>query len=165
MTSQVAIVHAGPCTLRIMWDLEKEFRVKLGGNYYINCGSLISVNGQPLFTVKRRDDGVLGIDFDIYDKDRTKIATIRGGTIVAANGGDYVFRIGVDHYRIEDAAGKMICDIKRKGKAQNAELEVAVDLFTPSGFHLIATPESTNIGGATMIGNTFKDCGTAINIR
>jgi hypothetical protein len=43
-----------------MWQVTKRFRVRLGGNAYINVPQLVVYRGDSLFTLKRSDDGVLG---------------------------------------------------------------------------------------------------------
>ena len=51
-----------------MWKVEDRFRVKLGGNTYINTPRLIVYKGTPLFQLGRSEsDGMLGIDFDVFD--------------------------------------------------------------------------------------------------
>ena len=150
-----------------MWSVPQSFKVKLGGNYYIDCGSLIDFSGSPLFTLKRREeDGLLGIDFDIYDATKKKIATVRRGTIVDGDRTAYDFVHGAHHYQVKDKKdGRVICDIKRAGQSEDSELEVSVDLFTPSGFHLIAGPNATNIGGIVISGNTSVKCGVGISVN
>lgn len=148
-----------------MWSVPQSFKVKLGGNLYIDCGSLIDYRGTPLFTLKRRDDGLLGIDFDIYDAKRKKVATVRRGTIVDGDRESYEITHAAHHYQVRDKeTGRVICDIKRAGQAVDSELEVSVDMFTPSGFHLVAGPEQTNIGGAVIRGGTFEKCGVGIGV-
>ena len=63
-------------------DLEDKFRVILGGNTYINTPNLVVFKGKPLFTIKRSSDGLLGIDFDIFDKGGNRVAAVRNGIIV-----------------------------------------------------------------------------------
>ena len=73
-----------------MWHLEDNFRVIIGGNTYINVPNIIVYQEKPLFTLKRREkDGQLGIDFDIFDKNGARIATIRRNRIVQGNEDDY----------------------------------------------------------------------------
>jgi hypothetical protein len=50
-----------------MWTVADKYRVRFGGNTYINTGTLIEAHGAPLLTVKRSDDGYLAVDFDIFD--------------------------------------------------------------------------------------------------
>ena len=56
-----------------MWEVSKDFKVKLGGNYFINTPNLIVEKGISLFRLFRREDGFLGIDFDIYNSKGTKL--------------------------------------------------------------------------------------------
>jgi hypothetical protein len=150
-----------------MWSVSQSFKVKLGGNYYIDCGSLIDFHGSPLFTVKRREeDGLLGIDFDIYDAKNKKVATVRRGTVVDGDKEGYDISYAPHHYTVtEKNSGRIICEIKRAGQSLDAVLEVSVDMFTPSGFRLIAGPTATNIGGAYLSGNTFAKCGVGISVN
>ncbi len=150
-----------------MWAVTKSFKVKLGGNTYIDCGSLIDFRHTPLFTLKRRDeDGLLGIDFDIYDAAGKKVATVRRGTIVHGNAADYEFTHGAHHYVVkEKKTGRTICDIKRAGNAVDSELAVSVDMYTPTGFHLVASQGKTNIGGITMSGCTMAGCGVGVSVN
>jgi hypothetical protein len=76
-----------------MWKLEDKFRVKIGGNYYIDTPNIVVYRGTPLFTMKRREnDFLLGIDFDIHDKTGARIATVRNGNVVQGNESDYETR-------------------------------------------------------------------------
>ena len=66
-----------------MWLVEKNFKVKIGGNTYINVGTLITYKGKSLFTVKRHDDnGYLGIYFDIYNQNKEHVASIKRNEIL-----------------------------------------------------------------------------------
>jgi hypothetical protein len=148
-----------------MWNTPEHFRAKLGGNYYIDTPNMIVAHGENLFRLRRREeDGLLAIDFDIYDATGAKVATIRNGNIVDHDGAGYT--ASKEHHRYtltEDATGRVVCDIKKVSKAENgSEIEVSVDLFTKKGFHLIAGPEETNLGGAVFRGNTIQGCGAGI---
>ena len=147
-----------------MWEVESEFRVILGGNTYINTPKLITYKGESLFLLKRRDsDGRLGIDFDIFGEQGERVSTVRNGNVVQGNEKDYDIRRDANHYVVRHkASGRIICDIKRSTAA--AEIELAVDMFSPSGFHLIATPTQTNIGTHVVTGCVFKNCGGGIAV-
>ena len=150
-----------------MWSVPQSFKVKLGGNFYIDCDSLIDFRGSPLFALKRREeDGLLGIDFDIYDATKKKVATVRRGTIVDGDRENYEIVHGAHHYVVrEKKTGRVICEIKRQSQAVDSELEVSVDMFTPSGFHLMAGPEKTNLGGITIRGGTIAKCRVGISVN
>jgi hypothetical protein len=149
-----------------MWNVDRNCKVKLGGNYYINVERLVDYKGSSLFTVRRRDsDGLLGIDFDVYDAKGQKAATVRHGNVVAGDAQNYDISHDPHHYTVkEKSSGRTICDIRRQDAAEDADIEVAVDLFTPEGFHFQASPDKTNIGGIQMSGNIIDTCQVGIKI-
>jgi hypothetical protein len=149
-----------------MWHIDPKCKVKLGGNYYIDVDRLVDYKGSSLFTLKRREsDGLLGIDFDIYDAEGKKVATVRHGNIVSGDKQNYEITHDPHHYTVtEKATGRVICDIRRRDAAQDAEMEVAVDLFTPDGFHFQADPDKTNLRGMQLSGNTVQSCQVGIKI-
>ncbi len=148
-----------------MWKIENEFSVKLGGNTYINTPNLVVYKGTPLFQIKRSEsEGILGIDFDIFDAAGKRVATVRNGIVVEGDSQNYQIESGHEEYKVtEKKTGRLITSIKRRGVA-DAELEVSVNLYTPDGFLFDATPNETNIGGAMLRGNTIKDCAVGIGI-
>jgi len=149
-----------------MWEVDPKCKVKLGGNFYINVDRLVDYKGSSLFTVKRRDsDGLLGIDFDLYDAKGKKVATIRHGTVVSGDAKHYDITHDPHHYTVKEKnTGRVICDIRRGDTAKDADIEVAVDLFTPDGFHFKASADQTNLGGMQLRGNTVDTAQTGIKI-
>lgn len=147
-----------------MWKIEKNFKVKVGGNYFINCDSLISYDDNLVFTLKRRDsDGRLGIDFDVYDQAGKKIATIRRGNVVQGDVNAYEIKHLADSHKvIEKATGRIIVQIDKR--PPDVDLAVSVNMYLPNGFLLQATPDSINVGSTTMVGNVFDGCKTGIAI-
>ena len=152
----------------IMWTVPKEFTVKLGGNYYVNTPNMIVANGENIFRLKRREeDGLLAVDFDVYAEDGSKVATIRNGNVVQGDAEKYEFHKEHHRYWVVDRdSGRTICDVRKSARAEDgSELEVSVDLYTKSKFHLMADPDKTNIGGMVMTGCTMKDCGAGIVVN
>lgn len=149
-----------------MWKLEKEFSVKLGGNTYINTPNLVVYKNKPLFKIYRSEsDGILGIDFDIFNSNGNRVATVRKGIVVQGDSKNYKIESGHEEYKvIEKGSNRLISSIKRRG-LEGVELEVTVRLYTPDGFLIDATPTQTNIPGMVMTGNVFKDCGAGISIN
>ena len=142
-----------------MWNVETQFKIKLGGNYYIDTPNLIVARGESLFRIKRREeDGLLAVDFDVYRADGTKVATIRNAHVVGGNHDDYEFKKEKHRYRvIERGTGRTLCDVRQATKAENdCELEIAVDLFTKSGLHIIASSDRTIVGRSSASGCTFQ---------
>lgn len=81
------------------WNVPKHFKVLIGGNTYIDCPTIIDYKGQSLFELLRSDsDGLLGINFDVYAKDGSKLATIRNGQFVGSAPPGYQIQDSDDHY-------------------------------------------------------------------
>ena len=103
--------------INLHWKIEEHFKVKIGGNIFIDIPNLIMYGDEPLFKIYRStSDGLLGIDFDIYDKNGNKIATIRKGMIVQGDEKNYniSYREVVDHYKIsEKKSGRIICRVMK----------------------------------------------------
>jgi hypothetical protein len=150
-----------------MFEITDKFRIRLGGNYYTNCKDLVVYKNHSLFTVKRHEDGYLGIDCDIYDAKGEKVATVRRNQVYPIKGRaeDYIETGSMDEYTLtEKTTGCLICSIKKRTAAHPSELDVAVHLYTPDGFLLDATPDRTNLGGAVIKDCTFENCGIGIGI-
>lgn len=151
-------------THKHMWKVETQFAVRLGGNTYINTPNLIVYKNEPLFRVRRGDDGTLGIDFDVYDKAGNRIAKFVKGVVVDGDKGKYLIESGHDTYTVKErATDRIVARVQRKGVA-GAELDVWVNTYLPNGFLLNAGPTATNLGGATVVGTTFKNCGAGISV-
>jgi hypothetical protein len=146
-----------------MWEVEKDFRIRLGGNLYVRTPNLIAYKEEPLFRVYRRDaDGVLGIDFDVYDAQGAKVAVIRNSKVVHGEAGYAVKREASDHTVVNSSTGEVVAKVSRR--AEGAELEVCVDTYLPDRRRLVAGPESTNLGGLTVANFVIEDCDVGLNI-
>jgi len=146
-----------------MWESPKNFKIKLGGNYFINCVSLITFNNQPVFRkIERRDtDGKLGLDFDVYNDKGQKIATIRRGNVVQGDTQAYEMRHLADCDKvIEKSTGRIIVKIDKK--PSDADIAVSVNMYLQNGFLLEATSDKINVGSSQLIGSTFSNCKTGI---
>ncbi len=149
-----------------MWRIEENFRVKVGGNTFVNARNLILYKDECLFTIKRTEDGFIGIDFDVFDEKGERLATIRRGNVVQGNTDDYIINHPLDRYFVvEKATGKTICDVRRRSKSPDAELEVSVRLYTRDGFLIDVSPNGTNLKGVHFSGNTFNNVETGIAIN
>jgi hypothetical protein len=150
-----------------MWLKEDKFTVQLGGNKYINTPVIISFRGEPLFTLYRNQGGDLGIDFEIYNASRQKIAAVKKNNIyphkdhkpsLSLDGTDDSLRL------IDKDTGKVIAEIKKR-QAATEELDVSVTTFLPDGVLLIADPNGTNLGGTQISGCAFEGMNAAIAIE
>jgi hypothetical protein len=147
-----------------MWKVETEFAVRLGGNTYINTPNLIVYKGTPVFRIRRSDDGTLGIDFDVFDAKGQRVATFAKGVVVQGDEANYKIDSGHETYSVtERSSNRVVAHVQRRG-VQDAELDVHVHMYLPNGFLLDAGPQATNLGGATLMGNVFMNCGAGIAI-
>ena len=59
-----------------MWVVPDQFKVRIGGNLYQNVPNLVVYKEENLFRLERSvSDGILGVDFDIYNGQGKKVAT------------------------------------------------------------------------------------------
>jgi hypothetical protein len=146
-----------------MWKLEPGFSVFLGGNTYINTPDLIVYRGTPVFRIRRRiADGILDIEFHVYDKTGKRVAAFARGALIQGEPSHYDIQTGQDSYSVtERATGRVIARVHRRG----AELDVHVHMYMPDGFLLDAGPHRTNVGGAMLTGHVFANCAAGITIE
>ena len=76
-----------------MWAVEDHFRVVIGGNTYIGVPNLVAYKGQTLFTMKRADNGELGIYFELYDANGAHIASVKRNQIYPSAGQKELYSI------------------------------------------------------------------------
>ncbi len=148
-----------------MWEKPKNFKIKIGGSYFIDCENLITYHGESLFRrIERRDnDGKIGLDFDVYDNKGHKVATIRRGNVVEGDKDAYQIEHLADCHRVtEKSTGKVLVEINKS--PPDADIAISVSMYMPDGFLLEATPDSLNIESTMMIGCTIERCKTAIGI-
>jgi len=130
-----------------MWEVEDRFKIKIGGITFINVPNLVVYKGQSLFTVKRHDDGYLGIYFDIYNPKGYKIATVKRNEIYYGGKDKDRYQIDapqINGYSPNGRRGIVICDLRKREDAHPAEIDVAVlHLYTPAGKVFEATPDRT----------------------
>jgi hypothetical protein len=148
--------------------LKVSFESSSEANTYINVPNLVVYKGQTLFTLKRAENGELGIYFEIYDAEGTHISSVKRNQIYPVAGQKDLYSVdgSADEYILkEKETGHTVCHIRRR-PATPIELEVSVlRLSTPDGFLFHATPSSTNLGGNVFIGNVISGCAVGINVQ
>jgi hypothetical protein len=149
------------------WAVPRNFRVKIGGNTYTDCPTIVRYKGDSLFELVRSErDGLLAINFDLYGKDGTKVATIRNGRFVDYEPDGYIVGTTRDHFVLREATtGRKVCEIRLRQEARDyAELDVAAKMYMPDGRLIEFDPDESKLPGIRMVGNTFHGVGTAIDI-
>ncbi len=148
-----------------MWVVPDQFKVRIGGNLYQNVPNLVVYKEENLFRLERSvSDGILGVDFDIYNGQGKKVATIRHSIVVSGDEQNYEITTGHAEYSIKElSTDRIITTIKRRDVSE-ADLDVSVELYTKDGFLFNATPTLTNIGGLKVYGNIISNRPYGINI-
>ncbi len=148
-----------------MWQVEDRFSITIGSNKFINTPTMIEYKGESIFRVSRSEnDGLLGIDFDLFSQDGTRVAKIYHGRVVDGAKDAYQFDETPLRFRVtEKSSGRVVCELTRPND-QSSELDLNVSLHMPDGFLFEATPQGTNIQSSMFLGNTFVGCGVAISI-
>ncbi len=148
-----------------MWEVADSFRVKLGGNFFTNCRSLISFKDEPVFELFRRDsDNRLGIEFHVYTSDGRRLATIRNGNVVGGDTERVEIMHGANRHAIRDkATGEELVSIEKD--PSGAELAVAVKTYLPDRRLLDATHDKLTLGNVVSMGCEFNGLEVGIGIR
>jgi hypothetical protein len=55
------------------FSIERNYKVALGSNLFVNNEHLIVYENTPLFTIKRANDGYLAVDLDIFDANKIRL--------------------------------------------------------------------------------------------
>jgi hypothetical protein len=151
-----------------MWLKEKEFRIRLGGQIFVNVPVLIQFNGESLFTVRRHEEtGEIGIDCDVYDQAGGKIASIRRNNMYPGDLATYEVERSEDRITLRDVKTRtVLAQVRKHGEALPLELDVSVRTYLPDGRLLDAGPELCTIPGLFMVGNTIENgpVGIAISV-
>lgn len=150
-----------------MSEAAENFTVKLGGNQFVDCRSLITFDDASIFALTRRpsDDRLL-ISFDIYDECGQKVAAIRNNSVVYGDPERYeVTRLPESHTVKEKATGRVLVEIRKS--RSHPELEVTVETYLPGTNVLLqATPDELSLPGQgpTLVANVFQGLDHAIAI-
>ncbi len=118
------------------WTVPEQYRVRLGGNTYIDCRSLVTYKGTSLFDLRRSEtDGFLGINLDVRGPDGSRIGTVRNSQFVGPTPDGYAIEGSADRYVLRElATGRAVCDIKMRSAApEGAELDVSASMYMPDG--------------------------------
>jgi hypothetical protein len=149
-----------------MWLKEREFKIRLGGNTYINVATLIAFRGEPLFTVRRQEEsGQVGIDCEVYDASGRKIASIRRNNIYIGDAQHFEVTRSDDRISLTDKqTGSILADVRKHGQALPAELDVSLRTYAPDGSLLDLTPDYSNIRTNVFVDCTIENCTVGIGL-
>ena len=149
-----------------MWLKEREFKIRLGGNTYINVPTLIAFRSEALFTVHRQEEsGQLGIDCEVYDAGGNKVASIRRNNICVGDAQSFEVTRSDDRISLTDKrTGSILADVRKHGQALPVELDVSVRTYAPDGSLLDLSPDHSNIRTNVFVGCTIENCPIGIGL-
>lgn len=145
--------------------VDGNFAVRLGGNYYINVPTLVAFDNMPLFLLGRLNDGYLGIDFEVYDAEQKKVASVKHNNIYFGDKSAYTLGGDADSLTfVSKESNETLINIRKRAAAGNVDLDVSVHTYLPNGKLLELRPDGSNLGGLGLIGNKFIGCRIGIAI-
>lgn len=152
----------------VSFQVTEEYQVRLGSNIIKNCKSILAFAGKPFFTLKRHEDGYLGIYFDIHDSQGNKIAVVKRNELYFTKETDtdlFTANATKDLYEVKErSSGRVIFSIKKRSLATPNELDICFATYLPNGWLFQATPEKMNLADSSFIECFIEDCETAIEI-
>jgi hypothetical protein len=142
--------------------------LKIGNNYFINCKSVLTVQGHSVLNMTGNDSTGRKVSFEMYTSSGKLDARLENGIFTGTQ---------AQHYKIEqDPKGFHIYDdrdnrvlLKAEGhyndKAQRKEVHIWAQLYLPNGSVFECTPETSNVPTLQMMsGNVFRNSGSAVTI-
>ena len=142
-----------------VWLAERHFKIKLGGNFFTNCPVLVAFDRRPLFGVTRSEEGLLGIDFEVFNATGVKIASVKRNNIYCADKDAYQVEGSASYIALRDKTTQVpLVRITKGPDAAPVELEVSVSSYLPDGRILDLGPEVSNYANwFQMDGMTLQD--------
>ena len=141
-----------------MLEVAEKFQVRLGGNIYINTPRMIVYKGAPLFQLRRNhNEGMLEVDFDVFDASGRRVSVFRKGIVARGESAPFMITAHHNEYRVNQrASGRAIVIVK--WHFGSGDLDVWLELYTPSGFLIVASPTETNLqSGGQLTRSWIKD--------
>ena len=136
-------------------------KVILGNNIIENCNAALIVNGTEVFRLRYRDkDGRLICDFDVRDKNGTRIAKIAKNNVVYAADGYEVHNLPRESY-IQDSGGNILARVQEIG---DDEIKITGEFWVDK-HQVLISDDALMSGGVRMSGNTIRGFGKAISIE
>jgi hypothetical protein len=134
---------------------------------FINVKNIMTFKGEPLFTVYRSEsDGSLGINFEIFNSESNKLASIKQNRIYPNHEHAKYLQVGgsADTYTLTDTSnGEVIVKINKR-EAAETELDVFLHTYLPNGVLFDANPDGTSLASNFFKGFTIADAGTGVAI-
>lgn len=149
-----------------MMKVPKNFKTRIGGNFYVNTPNLVVCSGTTILRVERKDDdGELHVQLIIFDSSGAQKAVVKDTTLIKGKSDDYSIRTTDNNYSVlENATGRVICKLQRCAATRSMDLDAFVLTHTPEGFFIHANPVQTNVG-TKATGETYADLNAALEVK
>lgn len=142
----------------------------LGGSWYINCGSLVSYQGQDVVSFSNWADPVGSVNLDVYGTKGKLEAQVRNGKLSMGDPKRYVVQHTGTLFSLTDAStDRIICilkDVPPTTKDASCQVDVWLDLFVSGTGYFHCDPESSNDPVMEMMkSSTFRNMGFAVSLN
>jgi hypothetical protein len=132
------------------WVPADQYKALIGGVLYRNVPQPIVCNGKTLISLARNTEtGQLGVNIELFQQDRSNIASIANNKVILHNTADYLALCGRNRTAVvHRESGRIWCDLKCTSGGDDYELSVSCLLFSESGYPVILHPNRSKFGTA-----------------
>ena len=147
-------------------QVPKDFKTRIGGNYYVNTPTLVVCSEKTLLRVEREEpEGELCVRLAIYDSRGRQRARVKGETLTKGRKKDYSIQSTDNNFSVhENATGRVICKLQRCAANRSMDLDAYLLNHSPDGFTIHANPVQTNIG-TKATGETYENLDAALVMK
>ena len=144
----------------------KNFKTRIGGNFYVNTLNLVVCSGTTILQVERTEsDGELHVRLVIFDSSGRERARVKDTKLTKGSRKDYSIQSTDDNYSVrENATGRVICKLQRCAATGSMDIDAYLLSHTPDGFFIHANPVQTNIG-TKATGKTYESLDAALVLK
>lgn len=149
-----------------MMKVPKNFKTRIGGNFYVNTPNLVVCSGTAILRVERAEpSGELHVKLAIFDSSGRQRALVKDTKLTKGRRKDYSIQSTDSNYSVrENATGRVICKLQRCAATRSMDLDAFILAHTPDGFFIHANPVQTNIG-TKATGKTYQDLDAALVMK
>ena len=143
---------------------------RIGGNWFINCKSLISYQGQDVVTFTDWSDPISSVAIDVYGSDHRLEAKVRGGKLEQGSADRFLLKRTAEEFSLIDGStDRIICILKKVASTNNhaaCQVNVWLDLYVSGKGYFHCDPEKSNEPSMQyMRDSTFEGALQAIMIE
>lgn len=147
-------------------QVPKNFKTRIGGNFYVNTPNLVVCSGTTILRVERAEPGgELHVRLVIFDSTGRQSASVKDTKLIKGNRKDYSIHSTDNNYSVrENATGRVICKLQRCAATRSMDIDAFIMTHSPDGFFIHANPMQTNMG-TKATGKTYQDLDAALVMK